>query len=363
MEHVCHLVFLQVQHRSWHTTWIDAPEILLVPRNTLPVHFTASPEFRVHSYSLELFSSCIPLRIFLASVPDSELSLMRKVNTAYRGWMPIVMLKLIITRERFSSVGNHKDNNLVCVNFFLLTGDSEIAEDGILQARILECAAFPFSKDLPNPQIEPRSPTLQADSLPAEPQGKPKEIGILPHLGKSIRSILLTWITVEVRSTCCDFRRREWSWSVFPDTLSTNRRKKGYWLQLGLWIAGQSPRKFSLLYLEKSDWFKIRHSDREKPSGKKRGLWTYQFKCPQRRICSTKIYTLVFVTMVIIKIKCSGVLVLEERQNESRILTQLHFSMEQLLLWEKLWLYHQKCLLNIVDRHHLINSAKYPGRY
>ena len=28
-------------------------------------------------------------------------------------------------------------------------------------------------QDLPNPGIEPRSPTLQEDSLPAEPQGKP----------------------------------------------------------------------------------------------------------------------------------------------------------------------------------------------
>ena len=27
--------------------------------------------------------------------------------------------------------------------------------------------------DLPNPKIEPRSPALQVDSLPAEPQGKP----------------------------------------------------------------------------------------------------------------------------------------------------------------------------------------------
>ena len=27
--------------------------------------------------------------------------------------------------------------------------------------------------DLPNPEIEPMSPVLQADSLPAEPQGKP----------------------------------------------------------------------------------------------------------------------------------------------------------------------------------------------
>ena len=44
---------------------------------------------------------------------------------------------------------------------------------GILQARILEWVAFPFSRDLPNPGIEARSLTLQSDSLPAEPQGKP----------------------------------------------------------------------------------------------------------------------------------------------------------------------------------------------
>ena len=44
---------------------------------------------------------------------------------------------------------------------------------GILQARILEWVAFPFSRGSSNPRIEPRSPVLQADSLPAEPQGKP----------------------------------------------------------------------------------------------------------------------------------------------------------------------------------------------
>ena len=31
---------------------------------------------------------------------------------------------------------------------------------------------------LPNPEIEPRSPALQVDSLPAEPQGKPKNTGV-----------------------------------------------------------------------------------------------------------------------------------------------------------------------------------------
>ena len=45
---------------------------------------------------------------------------------------------------------------------------------GLLQARILAWVAFPFSRDLPNPGIKPRSPTLQVDSLPSEPPGKPK---------------------------------------------------------------------------------------------------------------------------------------------------------------------------------------------
>ena len=38
---------------------------------------------------------------------------------------------------------------------------------GILQARVLEWVAFPFSGDLPDPGIEPRSLTSQADSLPS----------------------------------------------------------------------------------------------------------------------------------------------------------------------------------------------------
>ena len=47
---------------------------------------------------------------------------------------------------------------------------------GILQNRILEWVAFPFSRGSPNPGIKPMSPSLQVDSLPAEPQGKPKHI-------------------------------------------------------------------------------------------------------------------------------------------------------------------------------------------
>ena len=49
---------------------------------------------------------------------------------------------------------------------------------GILQARILECLAFPFSRGSFQPRIDPRFPELQADFLPAEPQGKPKNTGV-----------------------------------------------------------------------------------------------------------------------------------------------------------------------------------------
>ena len=38
--------------------------------------------------------------------------------------------------------------------------------------------AFPSPVDLPKPGIEPRSPTLQADSWLAKPQGKPENTGV-----------------------------------------------------------------------------------------------------------------------------------------------------------------------------------------
>ena len=38
--------------------------------------------------------------------------------------------------------------------------------------------SVPSPADLPNPGIELSSPTLQADSSPAEPPGKPKSTGV-----------------------------------------------------------------------------------------------------------------------------------------------------------------------------------------
>ena len=60
---------------------------------------------------------------------------------------------------------------------------------GILQARILEWIAMPFSRDLSDPRIEPTSlmsPALKAGSLPLAPPGKP--ITFINKLKKSSKN-------------------------------------------------------------------------------------------------------------------------------------------------------------------------------
>ena len=49
---------------------------------------------------------------------------------------------------------------------------------GIIQARILERVAFPFSRGSVQPRDQAQVFPLQADSLPVEPQGKPKDTGV-----------------------------------------------------------------------------------------------------------------------------------------------------------------------------------------
>ena len=66
---------------------------------------------------------------------------------------------------------------------------------GILQARILGGLLFPPPGDLPDQEIEPRSPPLQMDSLPSEPAGnfRPRVTHHMLHftLGLSLPSHLL----------------------------------------------------------------------------------------------------------------------------------------------------------------------------
>ena len=47
--------------------------------------------------------------------------------------------------------------------------------------------SFPSPGDLPDPGIEPQSPTLQADALTSEPPGKPPGVCITGHLQISLK--------------------------------------------------------------------------------------------------------------------------------------------------------------------------------
>ena len=93
-----------------------------------------------------------------------------------------VGLKLNIHKTKIIASGPIQVQVQVKITQFCLTpcklmdcGPPVSSVHGILQARILEWVAIPFLVNLPTPGIEPRSPTLQADSLPDEPQGIPQE--------------------------------------------------------------------------------------------------------------------------------------------------------------------------------------------
>ena len=87
---------------------------------------------------------------------------------------------------------------------------------GILQARILKCVTFPFSRGSSQLGIKPRFPTLWEDSLPAEPQGKPTRdlIFVIPEWfsdfpcflqfkSEFCNTELMIWATVSSRSYFC----------------------------------------------------------------------------------------------------------------------------------------------------------------
>ena len=82
---------------------------------------------------------------------------------------------------------------------------------GILQARILEWVAVPFSRGSSQPRDWSRSPTLQADSLPVSHQGR-----ILMKLGEKLTCSGLAWVSMcgqdPVQSLCLEDLGQSWSW-------------------------------------------------------------------------------------------------------------------------------------------------------
>ena len=104
---------------------------------------------------------------------------------------------------------------------------------GILQARILEWVAMASSRGLPYPGIEPRSPALQADSLPSESPGKPvkaiynKPTANIILIGEKLKAFPLR---SETRQGCS-----LWPvlFSIVSEVLMTIREKQQKIIQIG----------------------------------------------------------------------------------------------------------------------------------
>ena len=93
---------------------------------------------------------------------------------------------------------------------------------GILQARILEWVAIPFFRgNLSNPGVEPRSPTLQADSLPAEPQGKTLQVKYL--ISTHILLYRIRHMANLIAQTAGKYRKgKQWMITIISSTLLKN---------------------------------------------------------------------------------------------------------------------------------------------
>ena len=106
---------------------------------------------------------------------------------------------------------------------------------------------FPSPGVLPNPGIKLRSPTLQEDSLPAEPQGKPKNTGVgsLSLLQRIFRTQKLNWGLLHCRQTLYQLNYQGSPQAVISYLFSTFVRAKSFshvWLFATLWpVACQAP--------------------------------------------------------------------------------------------------------------------------
>ena len=109
---------------------------------------------------------------------------------------------------------------------------------------------FPSPRDLPNPRIEPRSPTLQADSLPAEPQGKPRSLQF-----SSVTQSCLTLCDPMNYTVHGILQARILEWVAFPFSRGTSQPKD--WTQvfhIAGWFLTTEPHEKSSLTFTLSKW-------------------------------------------------------------------------------------------------------------
>ena len=118
-----------------------------------------------------------------------------------RGLMPLWILRQLLSVINSLVVAIW--NLLSCVQLFVTLWTIKSME--FSRPEYWSGQPFPSPGDLPNTGIEPRSHTLQADSLPAEPQGKPQGKKLYFQLKTSMGALFLLPSDVYVRSFLCLF--------------------------------------------------------------------------------------------------------------------------------------------------------------
>ena len=117
--------------------------------------------------------------------------------------------------------------------------------------------SFPSPGDLPNPGIQPRSPALQADSLPSEPPGKPMKTGvgslsllqgIFPNQGSNPGLLHCRQILYQL-SHWGSPRRLEWVAYPFSSGSARPRNRTGvFWIAGGFFTSWVTRALFPVLY-------------------------------------------------------------------------------------------------------------------
>ena len=84
---------------------------------------------------------------------------------------------------------------------------------------------FPSPGDLPDPGIEPRSPTLQAAALASEPPGKPRDgLLLLSHFSR-VRLCVTPQMAAHQAPLSLGFSRQEqWSGLPFPSPMHESEK-------------------------------------------------------------------------------------------------------------------------------------------
>ena len=183
---------------SWYA-WLplNLPEFVLSPWGSGNLALTSSGHFGLGSY-LNPILNILSLRFCILC--SFYVEGFGSLSVCFFIWWVYLWLHIL------SALYQHYSDNFSCSSFFLvvlhicvyvyiyilllwkslicvwLCNPMDCRVHGLLQATILVYVAVPFSRDLPNPGIVPMSPTLQADSLPAGPPGKPIYIHIHTYM-------------------------------------------------------------------------------------------------------------------------------------------------------------------------------------